>query len=72
VGKYKKGDFKEVAKSIKTVKDKIKQMRQTGLDSKEGQNSTENLVFKVLRRTNLLGKYNKLFNNASDKLLLKQ
>lgn len=38
-----------------TVKDKIKKMRQSGLE-KEGEFSTENLVFKILRNTGYLQK----------------
>ena len=72
VGKYKSGHFDEVSKTIKTVKSKIKKMRQMGLDSDDGQNSIENIVFKVLRRTGLLGKYNNLLTKASDQLLLER
>ena len=41
--------------NIKRIKEKIKRMRQAGLET-GGEYSTENLVFKVLRRTGLIKK----------------
>jgi len=71
VDKFSKGDYEFVIKTITKTKDKIKKMRQVGLE-REGEFSTENLAFKVLRRTELLQKYNELFIKATDKGLLEK
>lgn len=47
------------------LKDKIKKFRQTGLSKKEGEYSTENLVFKILRNSGYL---QKLMNVKNDYL----
>lgn len=39
------------AESLEKIKEKIKKLRKAGLDSKEGEFSTENLAFKILRRS---------------------
>lgn len=39
-----------------SLKDKIKKFRQSGLDTKEGEFSSENLAFKILRRTDYIKK----------------
>ena len=46
---------KDFLKKHEKIKDKIKKMRQTGLD-REGEFSTENLTFKILRNNGYLGK----------------
>lgn len=71
VNKFKKGEYEFVINTITKAKDKIKRMRQVGLE-REGEFSTENLSFKVLRRTELLKKYNDLFVAATDKGLLEK
>ena len=43
-------------------------MRSSGL-ARGGEFSTENVVFKVLRRTDLLGKMNNLIVKSTDKIL---
>ena len=53
---------------IKNLKDKIKTMRQTGLD-REGEYSYENISFKVLRRTMYLDKLSEIESKAYDKSL---
>jgi len=50
------------------IKDKIKKMRQTGLE-KKGEYSSENLAFKVLRNTGYLGKLVDLKNDYLTKEL---
>lgn len=50
---------------LDAVQDKIKRMRQTGLDKKGGEFSVENLAFKVLRRNGYL---EKLWNAKTDEL----
>jgi len=44
---------------LEKIADKIKKLRQSGLDSPKGEFSTENLAFKILRRN---GSMEKLFN----------
>jgi len=48
------------------IKDKIKKMRQAGLD-KAGEFSVENLVFKVLRRNGMLDRLSDIKTIAYDK-----
>lgn len=50
------------------IKDKIKKMRQIGL-IKDGEFSTENLAFKVLRRSGYIEKLTKIKNDALDEIL---
>lgn len=47
---YENKDYQEVVDKVKDVKDKIKKMRNAGLE-RGGEFSLENLVFKTLRRT---------------------
>lgn len=47
---YEEKDYQTVVDKVKTVKDKIKKMRNAGLE-RGGEFSLENLVFKTLRRT---------------------
>ena len=47
---------------IKKLKDKIKKLRQTGLD-RSGEFSSENLAFKILRNTGYLEKMVTLKND---------
>ena len=65
---YKGGDYDKLIRSIKTLKEKIKKMRQTGLD-REGEYSYENITFKVLRRMEFLDKLSELETLAYDKSL---
>ena len=64
--KLKNGD--DVVEELNDVKEKIKLMRNNGL-YKEGEYSTENLVFKVLRNSGYLEKLIKLKNNNMDQNL---
>lgn len=66
--KFKKGKHDEVVSGIEKVKEKIQKMRTSGLQ-KDGEFSTENLAFKVLRRSKLLDKMNALLIKATDKQL---
>lgn len=58
----------DVVANLQKVKDKIKNMRKNGL-YKEGEYSTENLVFKVLRNSGYLEKLINLKNNNMDQNL---
>jgi len=68
LGKFNKGEYDEVIQSIEKTKQKIQKMRTSGLQ-KDGEFSTENLAFKVLRRTELLNKMNDLLIKSTDKQL---
>jgi len=50
---YQNEDYESVVDKVKRLKDKIKQMRNAGLE-KGGELSLENMVFKVLRRTDFM------------------
>jgi ankyrin repeat protein len=57
---------------LNKIKDKIKKMRKAGLDSKEGEFSTENLAFKILRRSGYIQKvWDAETQNYEDELSLK-
>lgn len=62
------GEYDKVIRRINTARQKIKKMRQTGLD-REGEYSYENITFKVLRRVGLLDKLADLETLAYDKSL---
>jgi predicted nucleotidyltransferase len=66
--KFKKGKYGDVVRNINWLKNKIGKMRQSGLEQ-AGQFSTENLVFKTLRRTKLLDRFDQLLVQATDKTL---
>ena len=62
------GRYKEVLEDSERVKNKIKKLRQSGLES-GGEYSIENLVFKVLRRTDYIGRLLRLKVDAYDRSL---
>jgi len=68
LSKFKKQEYSDVITGIEKTKEKIKRMRTSGLSS-GGEFSTENLAFKVLRRSGLLEKMNDLLVKATDKQL---
>lgn len=59
-------DHEQIVELADKVKDKIKKMRQCGLD-KGGEFSVENMVFKVLRRNGMLERLNDIKTVAYDK-----
>ena len=65
---YYQKDYDKVIRRINTTRQKIKKMRQAGLD-REGEYSYENITFKVLRRVGLLDKLSDLETMAYDKSL---
>jgi len=65
---YKEKEYDKVIRRIQTLKEKIKKMRQAGLD-REGEYSYENIAFKVLRRMEYLDKLNELETLSYDKSL---
>jgi hypothetical protein len=68
IAAYYQGEYDKVIRRIKTTKQKIKKLRQSGLD-REGEYSYENITFKVLRRVGLLDKLAELETLAYDKSL---
>lgn len=65
---YKEKKYKEVISKIETTKDEIKTMRKSGLES-GGEFSIENIIFKILRRTNFMELVNNYKNKAYDELM---
>jgi hypothetical protein len=62
------GKYEEAEKYADKIKQKIKKMRKTGLET-IGAYSVENLAFKVLRRNDYLEKLSKAKRKAYDKML---
>jgi hypothetical protein len=58
--------FKDVVKQLDKLKDRIKKMRQSGLDS-GGEFSSENIAFKLLRRNDIMKKIDDMLVKAYDK-----
>jgi hypothetical protein len=65
---YKHGEYQEVVKDVKHLKDKIKQMRNAGLE-KGGELSLENITFKILRRTDFMDILDSFKAKSYDKLM---
>ena len=63
---YEKQDFKKTIKKVDKIKELIKNMRKSGLE-KGGEYSTENLIFKVLRRTDVMELLDSYKNKSYDK-----
>lgn len=64
-GELIKGDYMGLIAKIQKLREKIKKMRSAGLADK-GEFSTENIVFKVLRRTEYMGRLLDLQTKAYD------
>lgn len=64
---YKKHkDYLDIVNRLEALRDKIKKMRTAGLETK-GEFSTENIVFKLIRRNDIMGKLKDLLTKAYDK-----
>jgi hypothetical protein len=61
-----KKNYESVVVKADKIKDRIKKMRQAGLD-KTGEFSVENMVFKVLRRNGMLDRLGDIKTVAYDK-----
>jgi hypothetical protein len=59
-------NYDEIVEKSDKIKDKIKKMRQAGLD-RAGEFSVENMVFKVLRRNGMLDRLSDIKTVAYDK-----
>jgi hypothetical protein len=64
-------DYRKALETARNIKSHIRRMRQAGLDS-GGELSTENLVFKVLRRGNEIERLSNLVVKAYDTLMLSE
>jgi hypothetical protein len=65
---YKDKNYKNVIKKSDSLKTKIRRMRKSGLEQ-SGEYSLENIIFKVLRRTNFIEELNMLKSKAYDNLM---
>tara|TARA_B100000287_G_scaffold410417_1_gene438805 strand:- start:1030 stop:1947 length:918 start_codon:yes stop_codon:yes gene_type:complete len=63
------GKYKVALRNIDRLKNKIRNMRRAGLESKMQEFSVENIAFKILRRNDILGLLNDLKLKAYDSLL---
>lgn len=61
-------EMEQISKSVKTLYDKIKKLRKSGLETEDGEFSVGNIVFKVLRRSGHLEKLIELKGLTYDKL----
>jgi hypothetical protein len=64
-----KRKYKTVLRAIERLKEKIRRMRQAGLDSPKQEFSPENIAFKILRREEILQKLNDMKYDAYDNML---
>lgn len=62
----KKKDYEMALRYIEKTKEKLRQMRQAGLESEEAEFSAENIAFKILRRDGTLKKLNSIKTSAYD------
>jgi hypothetical protein len=65
---YENKEYQNVIDKIEIIKKYLKQMRKSGLE-KGGEYSTENIIFKVLRRTDFIELLNNYKNKAYDQLV---
>ena len=60
------GEFEKVMRHVDRIKNKIRSMRQAGLETEEMEFSPENIAFKLLRRNDLLDVLTRLKYRAYD------
>lgn len=60
-------EYDSALQSIDRIKKKIKKMREAGLASEKQEFSAENIAFKILRRSGILGLINKMKTDAYDR-----
>ena len=65
---YNEGKYEETIERADRLKEKIRKLRQSGLDD-VGEYSVENLAFKTLRRNGYLGKLSDTKTDAYDKMM---
>jgi hypothetical protein len=61
-------DLEDISKKVKSLFDSIKKLRKSGLESKKGEFSVGNIVFKVLRRSGYMETLVDLKRNSYDKI----
>lgn len=61
-------DLESMSDQVKKLFDKVKKIRKSGLNDSKGEFSLGNIVFKVLRRTDYMGKLVDLKRNTYDKI----
>lgn len=66
--KAKPSEIENISNDVKKIFDKVKRIRKSGLNSNKGEFSTGNIIFKVLRRTDYMGKLVDLKRNTYDKM----
>ena len=59
----------EAESMAERMKEKLRKMRQAGLDSKKGIYSVKNIAFKVLRRNGYLGKLSDVKTQSYDRVM---
>lgn len=65
---YTSNDFQKTVDDIDALKDNLKKMRKSGLE-RGGEFSTENIVYKILRRTDIMELLDTYKNKAYDQLV---
>jgi len=65
---YNDGEYEEVINKVDKIKERLRDMRSSGLE-KGGEYSVENLAFKVLRRSDIIGQLNDLKSNSYDTMM---
>ena len=63
------GRYKTALKNIERLKQKIRNMRRAGLESRQQEFSIENIAFKILRRNGILELLSDLKTNTYDNLM---
>ena len=65
---YNDGEYEKVIDKVDKIKERLRNMRSSGLE-KGGEYSVENLAFKVLRRSDIIGQLNDLKSNSYDTMM---
>ena len=65
---YNDGEYEKVIDKVDKIKERLRNMRSSGLE-KGGEYSVENLAFKVLRRSDIIGQLNDLKSQSYDTMM---
>jgi len=66
---YDNEEYEKVIRNVDRIKTKIRSMRAIGLESDTSEQSSENIAFKILRRSKVLSKLSNLKYDAYDKTM---
>ena len=66
---YDNEEYEKVTRNVDRIKSKIRSMRASGLESDTSEQSSENIAFKILRRSKALSKLSNLKYDAYDKTM---